>query len=72
MRRTADLTRVEAALDAWAHRHLAEEFGARGARRVWVEFLVFTLKQAWASRSEEFKGPKGRDSKAAGQHSESV
>ena len=44
----ADLTRVEAALDAWAHRHLSAESGARGARRAGVEFLVFILKQAWA------------------------
>lgn len=44
----ADLTRVEAALDAWARRHLSAESGARGARRAGVEFLVFILKQAWA------------------------
>ncbi|MCU1441478.1 MAG: hypothetical protein JWP85_2475 [Rhodoglobus sp.] len=44
----ARFTPVEQRIDDWAHRRL-DGAPARGPRSRLVEFLVFTLKQAWAS-----------------------
>lgn len=45
----AGLTSLELRLDAWAHRRTAAAGADAGPlRRAGIEFLVFTLKQAWA------------------------
>lgn len=48
--RRPDFTRVEAAIEAWAHRRLATGKLGRGGRfgHIVTEFTVFVLKQAWA------------------------
>ncbi|MCT1656932.1 DUF817 domain-containing protein [Brevibacterium luteolum] len=48
--RRPDFTRVEVAIDAWAHRRLATGKLGRGGRfgHIVTEFTVFVLKQAWA------------------------